>query len=1049
MLRIKNTKRYFLVFFLASSLVFSPLHFQFFISTPSVGAVDIIIDSNTEWSGLQTISGYAIVENRATLTIKPGTIIEFEGQSSFDIQGILRVEGTTSEPVIFRKKNASNVDDHYAIVVSGSVYARNIDVSGGGSIFESFMVQKNKNDSLFQYANAAWFYSGAFTAYDTGKLDIEGANFHDNALAIYTVQSSSFGTKIWRSKFSQNEIDIVDQNQFGFLDVRHNWWDNVNGPIACTVNCGEYYPRPYQKIIGTINFLPWLDNPASAQASDGVCTENCFSNVLFLPGLEASRLYVQDDPGCLLLNCENQLWEPNRNADAEKLFLDEDGKSINPDVYTKDVLDEVNVSQAGQKNIYKSFLADLDKWKNDEKIIVDYSAIPYDWRLSLEDILAGGAVLDREKIFYTEKSIAPYIVRELRRLASTSKTGKVTIIAHSNGGLVAKALTQTLGVEAEKLIDNIVLVAVPQVGTPQSIGAILHGYDQGLPTDWLPWVLSPKTARTLAQNMPSAYNLLPSKAYFSGNGSTTSTPVISFRDGLLTNPFISKYGNEISTEESLRSFLLDSEGKVSADSGDVIRPSRVNTKLFNLAEDVHNTLDDFTVPASISVYQIAGFGEETLGTIKYWTGEICTKSFRGWCLESGPKLEYSPEMVIDGDGTVVTPSALSMDTKRYWVDLFNFNDVNFNRKHADILEVPTLRDFIKNKVVMKLSNDLPEYISPSVPSISSEKRLQYILHSPLTLSVRDTVGNEISASVSIISGATYKRFGEVQYISLPASTVHTVILDGLAEGSFTLEMREMENGTAIAETIFSGIPNSAETTATLEVTDGTIGGASPLIIDTDGDGVSDFFLQPKVGEKVMLPPLDQTPPEVKLFFDTKTNKMGVDIIDESRTTTTYTTMLRESEKDRNHEEREEKKEKQQKQILTVIDRAGNSTILTYTEKYTEKDQKLTFELDSICYNGVTTSFENTKAEYHFSQTKKSVGRYTSFVTDIRTASRTLKSHYIPKQDTTIIIDKLRESDEDENDEDDNEEEDMKQKQKRSGLIIPMLMTHQGNIEIGY
>ena len=44
----------------------------------------------------------------------------------------------------------------------------------------------------------------------------------------------------------------------------------------------------------------------------------------------------------------------------------EEGKSIRNDVYTKDVVNEVNVLQIGQTNIYKSFLADLDTWANKE-----------------------------------------------------------------------------------------------------------------------------------------------------------------------------------------------------------------------------------------------------------------------------------------------------------------------------------------------------------------------------------------------------------------------------------------------------------------------------------------------------------------------------------------------------------------------------------------------------------------------------------------------------------------------------------------------------------
>jgi len=212
-----------------------------------------MIEENTEWSGLQTISGYVTVKNGATLIIKKGSIIEFEGQSILDIQGNLRVDGTPSDPVMFRKKNAANVDERYSIITSGSIYARNIDVSGGGRAFEVFQVQRNRRDTPFQYANAMWLYSGAFTAYGTGKLDIEAANFHNNALAVYVAQNPAFGTKIWRSKFTQNDIDFVNVTGYTNLDARYNWWGNVNGPVVCSVDCGDYNPRQYQKIIGTID----------------------------------------------------------------------------------------------------------------------------------------------------------------------------------------------------------------------------------------------------------------------------------------------------------------------------------------------------------------------------------------------------------------------------------------------------------------------------------------------------------------------------------------------------------------------------------------------------------------------------------------------------------------------------------------------------------------------------------------------------------------------------------------------------------------------------
>ena len=882
-------------------------------------------------------------------------------------------------------------------------------------------------------------------------LQIENSNFENNSqdtALISKVTKPDAYDKLFENCFNECKSNYLDnyeiyspicnnycadiaKNDPSFHDktkvvLKNNWYGDSTGPkTQSNLSAGG------EKISGDYTQENWSATKNENTAEGGA------SNVLFLPGLEASRLYKKD--GIL----ENQLWEPNRNADVKKLFLDEDGKSLNKDIYTKDVLDEANVSPILQKNIYKSFLSDLDKWKNDEKIIADYSVVPYDWRLSLEDILDSG-VVDGEKISYIKKSISPYIIKELRRLASASKSGKVTIVAHSNGGLLVKALTNKLGEEAQNLIDKIVFVAVPQIGTPQAIGGLLHGFDQGLPTDWLSFFVSPKNARTLGKNMSSAYNLLPSNVYFSSNGSAVKTPVISFEEGSLTNSFINKYGYEIDEPNKLHNFLLDEEGKVSADSDDLASPSKINSKLLKYGEDTHQVLDDnWIVPSNILVYKIAGFGEETLGKIKYWTGIECVKYFHSFCLETKPKLQYSPEMVTDGDGTVVAPSALAMSTdaenvKRYWVDLFDYNDNNYNREHADILEVEQLRDFIKNNILTQSETTLPKYISDSKPANNSEKRLQYILHSPLALSAFDSVGNEISATVSNIPRAQYKRFGEAQYISLPASTNHTVKLDGLADGSFTLEMQELENDEVIAKTTFAGIPTSDKTKAEMEVTDGAIRNTSLLKVDFNGDDAIDFSLEPKVGETVLPPTAeaDQTPPEARMFFDTKTNGIAVEGIDENPTTVVYA---------KNSVSKKNKKQKDEITTATITDQAGNTTALIYREKFPNIKWIENIELVSIEYNGVLTDLKNTKLKYIWIFDKKKE-KYRMFATNLRTSSDAVESHYRSKQDITIIMSKPQELD----DSDDDSSADKRLiREKLAGLVIPEFVTKQGVVSIKY
>ncbi len=60
------------------------------------------------------------------------------------------------------------------------------------------------------------------------------------------------------------------------------------------------------------------------------------ANVLFLPGIKASRLYKKGT-----LGTEDQLWLPNYfGNDLKDLALDGDGKSVNS-VYAKDILSQV------------------------------------------------------------------------------------------------------------------------------------------------------------------------------------------------------------------------------------------------------------------------------------------------------------------------------------------------------------------------------------------------------------------------------------------------------------------------------------------------------------------------------------------------------------------------------------------------------------------------------------------------------------------------------------------------------------------------------------
>ena len=254
----KNSRRYSLVFFIAFSLVLSPLNFYYFIHTPAVEGEDIPVEEivgSVVWNESRTVAGVVSVQPGATLTISKGVVVEFANQSGIDVLGTLNIEGTPEQLVILKKKDGGNVGDFYAVksISYGKIVARNVDVSGGGGVYEAFQVMQ---PSPINRTYAYWFYVGALGAQSGGTLDIEGVYFHDNPLAVYTDLNSYFRTKVWRSKFSQNGFDVVNQHSQGKVDVRYNWWGDATGPALCMTEC-EDRPRIYEKMIGGVNFVDW------------------------------------------------------------------------------------------------------------------------------------------------------------------------------------------------------------------------------------------------------------------------------------------------------------------------------------------------------------------------------------------------------------------------------------------------------------------------------------------------------------------------------------------------------------------------------------------------------------------------------------------------------------------------------------------------------------------------------------------------------------------------------------------------------------------------
>jgi hypothetical protein len=688
-----------------------------------------------------------------------------------------------------------------------------------------------------------------------------------------------------------------------------------------------------------------------------ICTSFCFSSVMFLPGIMGTKLFEQ---GVFEGNATDlQRWSSFGDFDQERLSVDSNGYSIN-NIYTKPDTQGADgiADEIANQNIYKSFISDLQKMK-ETGAIQNYSLIPYDWRLPLDQIVSNGKEVNG-KLYYgtTTNSLSDsFIIKELQKLADNSKSGKVTIIAHSNGGLVAKELIQTLKETNNPLyekIDKVILVAVPQVGTPEAVLSLLHGTNIGPGGA----VISAERVRDLLHNMQVGYNLLPSESYF---GSVS--PLIEF-SGTTRELQKTTYGTTIDTYQEYINFLNGQEERITPEYTDTISPAKANQTLLNQAVATHQRLDRWLPASSTEVIQIAGWGIYTPSGIKYSDTKYCTLSDYSQLLylnlnitpdvscllETKPTI--SEQLKLNGDGTVLSGSAHFMGTgekvRSYWVDLKRYNESDIgiivNRDHKDIFEVTPVRDFLKNLIENRTT--ISEFVLTSEPPVPTDikKYTKYEIHSPLHLTITDNQGNITGYSTSTgkileqIKSSEYLQSSDVKTVILPQDVPHKVILTAYASGSFTLESSTLQGEVELNKTVFEAIPTATSTIATLINTGTTVGNYTPLSLDFDGNQTTDQIITTQTGQTTVY---DTTPPNLKLTFNPSTKDVtfgAIDNLDPNPTLTTGTS------------------------TISLTDNQDNTSTINFT-KLKDSPTKLILKYNSISRNGVSTTTPSTHIIY--------------------------------------------------------------------------------------
>jgi len=608
-------------------LIFAPLQFDFLYIQKYISAWSnetLYINDDTTWNNDTNLSDYhtVYIENNATLTIEKGAHIMIPDVRVYE--GRIVAEGAIDENIVLSSVpvDTSEIEDYEdydpECFESGSTITFDIGLAEFDfpSIFKHVEFSHMGTNVEFQNAycpGGEISYKvkkpsviNAVHAYDinikkpaihhlSGKLEMENVIFDNNNYADVHVQmeleedyNEDSYVHIKNSNFQNNHqntavISEVIQYDYDAEDICYDdcddeYDDHNNDAIydACCELCeSEAVMHNNTKVVLRSNWYGDVNGPSSwnyqaqgvgervignytRETDDFRGSSDFASNVLFLPGTKASKLYDQN----------NQVWPPTPGGnDYKNLLLDEDGDSIK-DIYPNKPIDEVGLPGPMGTNIYKSFIGDLEKLKSD-KIVEDVALYAYDWRYGVDDIAKNGTHYKRSSIKNP--------ISEVMRLADSSVSGKVTIVAHSNGGLLAKAIMQQLEIlNMTDKIDNIVMVSSPQMGTPKAILTMLYGFDEKLP---LPGLITNSQARQVVENMPGAYGLLPTQEYFS----RVDYDIIDFEsENTKYKKYKGAYGDHINDYDEFRDFLLaKKDNRHKPDKDDIDNANILNEKLFD------------------------------------------------------------------------------------------------------------------------------------------------------------------------------------------------------------------------------------------------------------------------------------------------------------------------------------------------------------------------------------------------------------------------------------------------------------------------------------
>ena len=427
-----------------------------------------------------------------------------------------------------------------------------------------------------------------------------------------------------------------------------------------------------------------------------------------------------------------------------------------------------------------------------------FYSFPYDWRYG-----ASGAYPVPENTGQRPITNVDLLADKIAELAQISPTGKVDVIAHSLGGLIAKKYALETG---QPLIGKLVFLGVPNLGTPLAGRALLLGTDFGV------FGLNPLELKKISQNMPAAYDLLPSREYFESKSGWINI----YKP---TNIFAI---NALEKLDYIQTRIYLGGAGMS------------NAAMRNAADFHSSDLDGDFVQQNfwargIDSYNIAGCKAGTFSIIEDWQNQDGTHD----------RYDFGP--LAAGDDTVIFESAnqvLASDQKTFYAPKIKHGQMpsfaNVKQKVVNIIAGNDNRPIEPGKIITK------DQLRAN-PNLCALFGTTIKIESPIDIKITDQFGNvvELINGTDIknqIPGANFEFIGDHKFVYLPndGNEQYQIELIGAGAGFFTLTAQTIENNQPQTPRVFANLPVSESTRGNL-----VLGQEIILNLDQNNDGQID------------------------------------------------------------------------------------------------------------------------------------------------------------------------------------------------------------------